>query len=267
MRLQGWVRTRRDSKGGFSFIELNDGSCQGNVQVVAPGELAELRERWSRTSTPGRASSIDGEVKASPAKGQATEVLATPRRAASATPTPRRYPLQKKGHTLRVPAHHRPPAAADQHVRRDRPAPASGVDVDPRVLPRARLPLHPHADHHRQRLRRGRRAVPRHDARPREAPPKAEGKVDYTKDFFDKPAYLTVSGQLQVEIVRVRARQGLHLRPDVPRRELEHPAAPRRVLDDRAGDGLLRPDRQHGPRRGVPQADHRRRARRTAPKT
>ena len=43
VRLRGWVRTRRDSKGGFSFIELNDGSCQGNVQVVAPGELVELR--------------------------------------------------------------------------------------------------------------------------------------------------------------------------------------------------------------------------------
>ena len=40
VRLQAWVRTRRDSKGGFSFLELNDGSCQGNVQVVAPGELA-----------------------------------------------------------------------------------------------------------------------------------------------------------------------------------------------------------------------------------
>ena len=36
VRLRGWVRTRRDSKGGFSFIELNDGSCQGTVQVVAP---------------------------------------------------------------------------------------------------------------------------------------------------------------------------------------------------------------------------------------
>src|SRR5690348_14475977 len=39
VRLQGWVRTRRDSKGGFSFLELNDGSCQGNVQVVADGSL------------------------------------------------------------------------------------------------------------------------------------------------------------------------------------------------------------------------------------
>ena len=39
VRLQGWVRTRRDSKGGFSFLELNDGSCLGNVQVVADGKL------------------------------------------------------------------------------------------------------------------------------------------------------------------------------------------------------------------------------------
>jgi asparaginyl-tRNA synthetase len=37
--VRGWVRTRRDSKGGFSFIEINDGSCFGNIQVVAPGEL------------------------------------------------------------------------------------------------------------------------------------------------------------------------------------------------------------------------------------
>src|SRR3954471_4443042 len=75
VRLQGWVRTRRDSKGGFSFIELNDGSCQGNVQVVAPGELANYEAVVKHLST-GASVSIDGEVKASPAKGQATEVLA-----------------------------------------------------------------------------------------------------------------------------------------------------------------------------------------------
>ena len=40
VKLQGWVRTRRDSKGGFSFLELNDGSCLGNVQVIADGSLA-----------------------------------------------------------------------------------------------------------------------------------------------------------------------------------------------------------------------------------
>src|SRR4029453_18967497 len=76
VRLQGWVRTRRDSKGGFSFIELNDGSCQGNVQVVAPGELPNYEWQVKHLHT-GASVAIDGEVKASPAKGQATEVLAS----------------------------------------------------------------------------------------------------------------------------------------------------------------------------------------------
>src|SRR5262245_28938908 len=75
VRLQGWVRTRRDSKGGFSFIELNDGSCQGNVQIVAPGELANYEAVVKHLHT-GASVLVEGEVKASPAKGQATEVLA-----------------------------------------------------------------------------------------------------------------------------------------------------------------------------------------------
>ena len=37
-KVSGWVRTRRDSKAGFSFIEINDGSCQGNIQIIAPAE-------------------------------------------------------------------------------------------------------------------------------------------------------------------------------------------------------------------------------------
>src|SRR5438094_10157745 len=73
VRLHGWVRTRRDSKGGFSFIELNDGSSQGNVQVVAPGELANY-ESVVRHLPTGASVVIEGEVKASPAKGQPTEV-------------------------------------------------------------------------------------------------------------------------------------------------------------------------------------------------
>src|SRR5215813_4874214 len=75
VRLQGWVRTRRDSKGGFSFIELNDGSCQGNVQVVAPGELANYESVIKHLPT-GASISVEGEVKSSPAKGQPTEVHA-----------------------------------------------------------------------------------------------------------------------------------------------------------------------------------------------
>src|SRR5438445_9136245 len=75
VRLRGWVRTRRDSKGGFSFIELNDGSCQGNVQVVAPGELPNYETEVKHLHT-GASVVVEGEVKASPAKGQATEVHA-----------------------------------------------------------------------------------------------------------------------------------------------------------------------------------------------
>ena len=48
VRLQGWVRTRRDSKGGFSFLEINDGSCFGNVQVIADGSLANYESEVKR---------------------------------------------------------------------------------------------------------------------------------------------------------------------------------------------------------------------------
>src|SRR5580692_10808861 len=96
--LRGWVRTRRDSKGGFSFIELNDGSCQGNVQVVAPGELSNYESEIKKLPT-GASIAVEGEVKASPAKGQATEVHAK-RIEILGGADPETYPLQKKGHTF-----------------------------------------------------------------------------------------------------------------------------------------------------------------------
>src|SRR5215472_2523064 len=98
VKLQGWVRTRRDSKGGFSFIELNDGSCQGNVQVVAPGELANYESTVKHLHT-GASVVIEGEVKASPAMGQATEVHAAKIELVGDAPVDT-YPLQKKGHTF-----------------------------------------------------------------------------------------------------------------------------------------------------------------------
>src|SRR6476660_4432363 len=75
VRLQGWVRTRRDSKGGFSFLELNDGSCLGNVQVIAEGSLPNYQSEVLHL-TAGCSVAVEGLVKASPAKGQATEVQA-----------------------------------------------------------------------------------------------------------------------------------------------------------------------------------------------
>src|SRR5271168_791798 len=98
VKLQGWVRTRRDSKGGFSFIELNDGSCQGNVQVVAPGELSNYEGEIKKLPT-GASVAIEGEIKASPAKGQATEVLAAKITVVGWADS-ESYPLQKKGHSF-----------------------------------------------------------------------------------------------------------------------------------------------------------------------
>ena len=75
VEVRGWVRTRRDSKGGFSFIEINDGSCFGNLQIVAPGELANYADEVQKLSA-GCSVVVSGELQASPAKGQATELHA-----------------------------------------------------------------------------------------------------------------------------------------------------------------------------------------------
>ena len=65
VQLQGWVRTRRDSKGGFSFIELNDGSCFGNVQIVADGNLANYESEIKKLNV-GCSVTIEGEIRKSP---------------------------------------------------------------------------------------------------------------------------------------------------------------------------------------------------------
>src|SRR5213079_509208 len=107
--LQGWVRTRRDSKGGFSFIELNDGSCFGNVQVLADGSLPNYHSEILKLHA-GASVTVEGEVKASPARGQPTEVAAKSVTVLGQA-DPATYPLQKKGHSfefLRSIAHLRP---------------------------------------------------------------------------------------------------------------------------------------------------------------
>src|SRR5438552_10221592 len=93
VKLQGWVRTRRDSKGGFSFLELNDGSSQGNLQIVADASLSNY-ETEVKKLTIGSSVAIEGEVRQSPAKGQATEVLAKSLTVLGHA-DPDAYPLQK----------------------------------------------------------------------------------------------------------------------------------------------------------------------------
>src|SRR5476649_2683082 len=98
VRLQGWVRTRRDSKGGFSFIELNDGSCFGNVQIVADGSLPNYETEIKKLNV-GCSVTIEGDVLKSPAKGQATEVKATSVSVHGWCDADA-YPIQKKGMNL-----------------------------------------------------------------------------------------------------------------------------------------------------------------------
>src|SRR5918912_50427 len=92
--LQGWIRTRRDSKGGFSFLELNDGSCLANIQIVADAKLANYESEVKQLSA-GCSVTVHGELKASGGKEQATEVHAA-EVIVHGWADPEAYPLQKK---------------------------------------------------------------------------------------------------------------------------------------------------------------------------
>jgi asparaginyl-tRNA synthetase len=194
--LQGWVRTRRDSKGGFSFIELNDGSSQGNVQVVAPGELANYETVVKHLHT-GASVVVEGEVKASPAKGQATEVHAT-RVEQVGDADPEAYPLQKKGHTfefLRTIAHLRPRTNTFGAIARLRNQVSKSIHdfFQEQGFLYIHTPVITASDCE------GAGTLFRVTTIDPDKPPRGEDGVDFTKDFFHKPTFLTVSGQLQVE--------------------------------------------------------------------
>ena len=164
VRLQGWIRTRRDSKGGFSFLELNDGSSIGNIQIIAEAALPNYESEIKRLSA-GCSVTVDGEIKASPAKGQATEVRADAI-VGSRLGRSRNVSAAKEAAFVRVSAHAGPSAAAHQHLWRDRPRAQLHLPLDPRLFSGRRLSLRPRPDHHGQRLRRGGRDVQGHDARP-----------------------------------------------------------------------------------------------------
>jgi asparaginyl-tRNA synthetase len=107
--LSGWVRTRRDSKNAFSFIELNDGSCMSNLQVVVDSSVPGYAETIKQVTT-GASVRVTGELKESPGAKQRVELHAKTL-AVLGTADALKYPLQKKGHSfefLREIAHLRP---------------------------------------------------------------------------------------------------------------------------------------------------------------
>jgi asparaginyl-tRNA synthetase len=185
---RGWIRTRRDARG-FSFLELNDGSCLASLQVVVdegtPGSecLPEL--------TTGASAEVEGELVASPAKGQSWELRAS--RIGLVGRAGADYPLQKKGHSLeflREIAHLRPRSNLFGAVFRTRSRLAHAVHrfFQERDFVHVHTPIITTSDcEGAGEMFRVTTLKGDIDAKP-------------DADFFGKPAYLTVSGQLEAEI-------------------------------------------------------------------
>jgi asparaginyl-tRNA synthetase len=195
--LQGWVRTRRDSKGGFSFLELNDGSCFGNVQIVAEGALPNYESEIKKLHV-GCSVTIEGNVLKSPAKGQTTEVKAS-KVIVHGWCDPEAYPIQKKGATfefLRTVAHLRPRTNTFGAVTRLRNCVSNSIHQ----FFQEQGFLYIHAPIITASDCEGAGEMFKVTTLDPAKPPLLDGKIDYTQDFFGKPTYLTVSGQLQGEM-------------------------------------------------------------------
>jgi asparaginyl-tRNA synthetase len=195
--VQGWVRTRRDSKGGFSFLEVNDGSSQGNIQIVAPASLANYETEVKHLSA-GSSVTITGEVKASPAKGQPTEVHAQAITVHGGA-DPETYQLQKKRHSfefLRTLAHLRPRTNTFGAVTRVRNCVCRSIHdfFQEQGFYYIQAPIITSSDCE------GAGEMFKVTTLNLGQVPRKEGAVDFSADFFGRPAYLTVSGQLQAEI-------------------------------------------------------------------
>jgi asparaginyl-tRNA synthetase len=192
--VQGWVRTRRDSKD-FSFIELNDGSSLRNLQIIAKNSLANYADVQRLTT--GASIIVQGELVASQGKGQSWEVVAD--KIDIVGPADDSYPLQKKGHTpefLREIAHLRPRSNLFGCIFRVRSRLAFAIHefFQERGFVYVHTPIITGSDcEGAGELFR----VTAIDAK--NAPRTKDGEIDYAKDFFARQTYLTVSGQLEAE--------------------------------------------------------------------
>ena len=187
LHVAGWIRTRRDSKT-FSFLELNDGTCLGNLQIVADAGIPGY-ENILKMST-GASLEVRGKLIPSPAAGQAWEMQATSLKLLGGAPED--YPLQKKGHStefLRSIAHLRPRTNLYGAVFRMRSRMAYAVHrfFQERDFIYVNTPIITASDCE------GAGEMFRVTTLP------DERISQYTEDFFGKRAFLTVSGQLEGE--------------------------------------------------------------------
>ncbi|HEY7238473.1 MAG TPA: asparagine--tRNA ligase, partial [Burkholderiales bacterium] len=196
--IHGWVRTRRDSKAGISFVNVSDGSSFHPVQVVAPSSLANYADEVLKL-TAGCAVEATGSIVPSPAKGQPFEMQAAAIRVVGWVDDPDSYPIQPKPHSfefLREVAHLRPRTNVIGAVTRVRHTLAQAIHrfFHERGFFWVNTPIITASD------AEGAGALFRVSTLDLANLPRAEaGRVDYSKDFFGREAFLTVSGQLNVE--------------------------------------------------------------------
>ena len=195
---RGWVRTRRDSKAGLSFVHLSDGSAFHPLQVVAPNTLANYDDEVLRL-TAGCAVEATGTIVPSPAKGQPFEMQAAAIRVVGWVDDPETYPIQPKPHTLeylREVAHLRPRTNVIGAATRVRHALAQAIHrfFDENGFFWVNTPIITAAD------AEGAGALFRVSTLDLANLPRTpDGRVDFAQDFFGREAFLTVSGQLNVE--------------------------------------------------------------------
>ncbi|MDK2972474.1 MAG: asparaginyl-tRNA synthetase [Candidatus Sumerlaeota bacterium] len=197
--VQGWVRTRRDSKGGFSFLAINDGSCLGDLQVVVPGELANYADEVKRLTT-GCSVQIEGTLAESPGKGQPVEIQANTVRVLGWVEDPDSYPMAKKKHTLehlREVAHLRPRSNTIGAMMRVRNCLAAATHefFQARGFLYLHTPIVTTSDCEGAGSMFGVTTLLAGEQLPR----RDDGAIDFAKDFFGRRAHLTVSGQLAGE--------------------------------------------------------------------
>jgi asparaginyl-tRNA synthetase len=196
--MAGWVRSRRDSKAGLSFVAVNDGSSFDSMQAVVPDSLSNYDDEVKRLSA-GCAVRITGTLVESAGKEQSVEIQATEVDVVGWVDEPESYPIAKKHHTfeyLRTVAHLRPRTNAFGAMTRVRNSVAQAVHryFHERGYVWVNTPLITTSDcEGAGELFRvstlDQMNLPKND----------QGAVDYTQDFFGTEAFLTVSGQLNAE--------------------------------------------------------------------
>lgn len=196
--VRGWVRTRRDSKAGLSFVNVSDGSCFAAIQVVAPSGLDNYESEIKRL-TAGCAVVATGTLVPSQGQGQSFEIQASRIEVVGWVEDPETYPIQPKAHSLeflREVAHLRPRTNLFGAVTRIRNCLAQAVHrfFHERGFYWISTPIITTSDAEGagQMFR-----VSTLDMA--NLPRDGKGAVDFSRDFFGKETFLTVSGQLNVE--------------------------------------------------------------------